>query len=229
MADKKKDDKKAPSASPLEEIILFMFVVLFATIFLSRFNSFFPSGGQGLNGIYLYFEAMTGGQNGWLANTVHYINVAVSTYVTIATIFSIITFLVILYVVWLTSRLFAEEAKKEKLVPQVKDLPSLEKQRWQKVVDHVNSQNPAEWRLSILEADVMLDEMLQKVGFHGDTIGERLKSVTKADFKNLDLAWEAHKIRNAIAHEGVDFLLSQRESKRIIGLYEIALKEFSYI
>ena len=71
--------------------------------------------------------------------------------------------------------------------------------------------------------------MMQWRGFHGDTLGERLKNTSKADFKTIDVAWEAHKIRNAIAHEGSDFLLSQRESKRIIGLYETVFKEFSYV
>jgi hypothetical protein len=53
--------------------------------------------------------------------------------------------------------------------------------------------------------------------------------VAKGDFKTLDAAWEAHKIRNAIAHEGSDFVLSQRESKRVIGLYEMVFNEFNYV
>jgi hypothetical protein len=105
----------------------------------------------------------------------------------------------------------------------------MQSQKWQKIMNHANSQNPAEWRLSILEADVLLDEMMQLLGFMGETLGERLKNTSKADFKTIDTAWEAHKIRNAIAHEGSDFLLSQRESKRIIGLYEVVFKEFSYV
>lgn len=174
-------------------------------------------------------ETLTGGDNGWFANLMHFVRVGVSTYVEVATIFSIITFLAILYVAWMTYKLHVEDVKKSKLVTVVESLPSIQSQKWRQVLAHVNSLNPAEWRLSILEADVLLDDMMQSLGFHGDTLGERLKNTPKGDFKTIDTAWEAHKIRNAIAHEGFDFLLSQRESKRIIGLYEIVFKEFSYV
>ena len=60
-------------------------------------------------------------------------------------------------------------------------------------------------------------------------MGERLKNLDAADFRNIDKAWEAHKIRNAIAHEGADFVLSQREAKRIIGLYEQVFRDSNYI
>ena len=53
--------------------------------------------------------------------------------------------------------------------------------------------------------------------------------IPKGDFKTIDAAWEAHKIRNAIAHEGSDFLLSQRESKRVIELYGLVFKKFKYV
>jgi hypothetical protein len=56
-----------------------------------------------------------------------------------------------------------------------------------------------------------------------------MKSIEKSDFNSIDMAWEAHKIRNSIAHEGSDFLLNQREAKRVIGLYEIVFREFRYI
>jgi hypothetical protein len=47
--------------------------------------------------------------------------------------------------------------------------------------------------------------------------------------KTLNQAWEAHKIRNAIAHQGADFLLSEREAKRVVSLYREVFQEFDYI
>ncbi len=101
--------------------------------------------------------------------------------------------------------------------------------RWLKIVDHIGSKNPSDWRLAILEADIILDEMLSKMGYHGQTLSDKLKSVGEGEFQSLNSAWEAHKIRNAIAHEGSDFLISEREAKRIIGLYEQVFKEFKFI
>jgi hypothetical protein len=101
--------------------------------------------------------------------------------------------------------------------------------KWEKVVEHANSTNSAEWRLGIIEADIMLDDLLKAAGYHGDSLGERLKAVEKSDFLTLDNAWEAHKIRNQIAHQGADFSLSEREVRRVITLYESVFKEFKVI
>ncbi|MDD4989029.1 MAG: hypothetical protein PHV42_01195 [Candidatus Pacebacteria bacterium] len=101
--------------------------------------------------------------------------------------------------------------------------------RWLKIIDHINSKSSSDWRLAILECDIILDEMLSKMGYHGETVSDKLKAVEPNDFTSINSAWEAHKIRNAIAHEGSDFLISEREAKRIIGLYEVAFREFKFI
>ena len=98
--------------------------------------------------------------------------------------------------------------------------------RWQRINDHIESENPSDWRLAILEADVVLDEMLQKMGYHGETMGDRLKNVEVSDFTTIELAWEAHKIRNRIAHSGGDFMVTQREARRVIELYRQVFSEF---
>ncbi|HAO64898.1 TPA: hypothetical protein DCQ44_02855 [Candidatus Taylorbacteria bacterium] len=224
-----KEDKKEKTGNPAEEgFIIAIAAFLVITLIVRAIGFFTPNGSTG--GITnSSFEALTGGPNGWFANTIHFISVAVSTYVVVATIYSMILFLIICYVAWLTNEMSAADAKKARLVTVAADLPSMQAQKWQKVQGHVNSENPAEWRLSILEADVMLEEMMLVQGFHGDSVGEMLKNTSKGDFKTIDAAWEAHKIRNAIAHEGSDFLLSQRESKRVIELYAMVFKEFSYV
>lgn len=101
--------------------------------------------------------------------------------------------------------------------------------KWAKVREHITSENPGDWRLAILEADIILDEMLDKMGYHGETIGEKLKMVEPSDFTSINSAWEAHKIRNSIAHEGSDFLISHREAERVIALFKEVFEEFKFI
>lgn len=101
--------------------------------------------------------------------------------------------------------------------------------KWSKVLEHINSPNPADWRLAILEADIILNDMLDKMGYAGSTLGDRLKSVEASDFDTLQEAWEAHKVRNAIAHEGSDLALTKPEAERVIKLFEKVFKEFKYI
>lgn len=100
--------------------------------------------------------------------------------------------------------------------------------RWQKIVEKSNSEKESDWRWAIIEADIILDELLGKLQLPGDTMGDKLKAVEPSDFVTIDLAWEAHKIRNAIAHQG-GFLLNQRETRRVISLYAAVFKEFSLI
>lgn len=102
-------------------------------------------------------------------------------------------------------------------------------ERWERVQTLLNSANESDWRLAILEADVMLDEMVGHIGYHGDSLGEKLKGVEKSDFTTLDLAWEAHGVRNHIAHEGAAFSLTEREAQRVVKLYEDVFQEFKYI
>jgi hypothetical protein len=67
------------------------------------------------------------------------------------------------------------------------------------------------------------------MGYMQESIGEKLKVIEPSDFTNIENAWEAHKIRNQIAHEGSDFMINEREAKRVIGLYETVFREFEYI
>jgi hypothetical protein len=91
---------------------------------------------------------------------------------------------------------------------------------------YMSSTSEALWRIGIMEADNLLLETLRDKGYRGDGLGEMLKT---ASFKTIDLAWDAHKIRNRIAHEGSDFELTEREAKRGFMLYESVLRELKVI
>lgn len=117
----------------------------------------------------------------------------------------------------------------EMLIGSADKVSEVKNEKWEKVMKYLNSGNMSDWRLAIIEADVILEEMLRSRGFPGETVGDMLKSVDKSDFLTLDDAWEAHKIRNAIAHSGADFKLDMREARRAIALFEKVFKEFQVI
>lgn len=101
--------------------------------------------------------------------------------------------------------------------------------RWEHVTKLISSENEADWKLAVLEADIMLGEMLDAMGYRGESIGEQLKQIEKSDFTTLDSAWEAHKIRNTIAHEGGEHVITQREAQRVVRLFEEVFTEFQFI
>lgn len=102
-------------------------------------------------------------------------------------------------------------------------------QKWPIVLGHLESTTQSEWRLAILEADNMLGDLTAEQNIAGGTLGERLSNANAQTFRTLQSAWEAHKVRNRVAHEGALFELSQREARRVIALYEEVFREFNYI
>jgi hypothetical protein len=119
--------------------------------------------------------------------------------------------------------------EKKLLYPEIQTEPSPTNPRWDHVVALSEAPNPSDWRQAVLEADILLGELLDNLFLPGETIAEKLKSAEKSDFGTLDNAWEAHKIRNQIAHEGQNFQISQREARRMITLYKSVFEEFKII
>ncbi len=101
--------------------------------------------------------------------------------------------------------------------------------RWSKTLNYLFSQHASDWKLAIIEADSILENLLKDLGFPGETLGDRLKSANQENFPQLTSAWELHTTRNRIAHEGLAFELSHHEAKRIIALYERIFHAYGYI
>lgn len=101
--------------------------------------------------------------------------------------------------------------------------------RWEKILGYANSDNPSDWRMAVIEADAMLEEVLRVAGYEGESVGDMLKTADKNEFLTVDDAWEAHKVRNSIAHSGEGFQLNERETKRVIALFEKVFTEFEII
>lgn len=101
--------------------------------------------------------------------------------------------------------------------------------RWARVMEHATSPDEHQWRLAILEADIMLNELLDLKGYKGETMSEKMKRVNPADFHSIEDAWEAHKVRNKVAHEGSESPLTEREKNRVIGLYKRVFEEFGFV
>ena len=100
--------------------------------------------------------------------------------------------------------------------------------RWDHVMDQLSSGTEQGWRVAILEADIMLKDLLDSLGYRGETLADQMRQVNRGDFKSIDLAWEAHRARNRVAHTqggGID----QHEARRVIGLYAQVFKEFEFL
>lgn len=104
-----------------------------------------------------------------------------------------------------------------------------DRSRWRHVQELINSGRESDWRQAIIEADIMLDEILDEQGYVGDSVGDKLKQVNPARFASLESAWEAHKVRNDIAHRGSSYELTEHTAHRTIRHYENVFREFDQI
>jgi hypothetical protein len=100
---------------------------------------------------------------------------------------------------------------------------------WTSVRSKLLSDNQSDWRLAIIEADIYLDRVLDQKGFYGDTLGDKLKQIDPEKLPSVQIAWEAHKVRNRIAHDGSDFTLTMPEARRVLSYYEIVFRDLEVI
>lgn len=78
-------------------------------------------------------------------------------------------------------------------------------------------------QLAIMEADKLLDHALKNRGYGGQTMGDRLKAARGA-FMNNDAIWQAHKLRNRLAHEQ-DVRLNSMQVDQALRGFKAGLKD----
>jgi hypothetical protein len=108
------------------------------------------------------------------------------------------------------------QAEQEKRLRE--DVGGSKNEHWSKTLTYIFSQHGSDWKLAIIEADTMLEGLM-----------DQLKSANQETFPQLTIAWEVHTVRNRIAHEGLAFELSHHEAKRVIALYEQIFYAYGYI
>jgi hypothetical protein len=100
--------------------------------------------------------------------------------------------------------------------------------RWEEIQRHLVSVKETEWKFALIEADKLVDDGLRKAGFLGDSFADRLERLQPGQLSNLDALWDAHRLRNRVAHD-VNFFLRYTEAKHAIEAYGAALKELGAI
>jgi hypothetical protein len=131
---------------------------------------------------------------------------------------TLLTLAFIIFVIWATYiriRIYEVDeelsgAYKGHFIEPAKIVQNLHPQ-WEKIRAQFESANPNDWRAAIIEADIMLEEVVTGLGYTGESLGAKLTSIRVNDFPTVQSAWEGHKMRNIIAHQGSAYNLSERQ------------------
>jgi hypothetical protein len=94
---------------------------------------------------------------------------------------------------------------------------------WAAIKEHFYRGGESDLKVAILEADKLLNDALREAGMMGVQLGDRLKKANPEQIPNLNELWQAHKLRNQIAHEP-NFKLKRDLAERALDIYETALK-----
>lgn len=93
---------------------------------------------------------------------------------------------------------------------------------WRRIEEQFYRGGESDLKVAILEADKLLNDALREAGIMGIQLGDRLKKTSDSQVPNLNELWQAHKLRNQIAHEP-NFRLKRELAERALGIYETAL------
>lgn len=94
---------------------------------------------------------------------------------------------------------------------------------WMKIMGRLETMNESEYKLAIIEADDLLDDILRRMGYVGSNLEERLSRLTAATLPNIAEVFQAHVIRNSIVHDP-DFHLTLDQARKTLGIFEQALQ-----
>lgn len=99
---------------------------------------------------------------------------------------------------------------------------------WNQIIKRMKTPDLSNWKMAILEADNLMDDILKAVGYRFDTANERFKNIKVEELSNADKIQEAHRVRNRIAQEP-DFTITKEEALEILRVYKKSFQEFGLL
>ena len=88
---------------------------------------------------------------------------------------------------------------------------------------YLDSESVIEVKHAVMEADKLVDFLLQKRGYAGATFADRLKSAEKyIDRNRYENLWQGHKTRNMIAHDSSEISIFELKNavKKLLSYVE---------
>jgi hypothetical protein len=102
------------------------------------------------------------------------------------------------------------------------------KNRWDAIKKRMESQSESEYKVAIIEADNLIDDLIRRLGYKGDNLTEILDKIPSGQIANIEELKKAHEARNRIVHDD-HFQLSKSEASEIMSYYERFLDAFQVL
>jgi hypothetical protein len=99
---------------------------------------------------------------------------------------------------------------------------------WGRILKRLKSADESEFKIAVLEADRILNDILKLGGYPGINLNERLAGMTSANLSNLEEIRQVHKLHERIISDP-DFSITQNEARVAIEIYKKAFQELQLI
>ncbi len=96
--------------------------------------------------------------------------------------------------------------------------------QWSKVLKRLDTGKEADYKLAVIEADGLLNDVLKKMGYKGETMAKILEQLDATILPNIEQVWKVHKIRNNVVHDP-DYELRLEQAREVLGIYEKTFRD----
>jgi hypothetical protein len=98
------------------------------------------------------------------------------------------------------------------------------RKKWKRITARLQQRTEVEYKLAIIEADALMDEITKKMRIPGKTMDERVLNITPLMISNVEELRAARQIRNNVVFDP-DYRVSFREAQTVLESYEHTLEE----
>ncbi len=141
------------------------------------------------------------------------------------TVFAIVSAFLFVGIIYLIIKLnFVSKVKTGSLFSSPVRFPKKLVKKWERIERRLKSEQEAETKLAVIEADKFFDDVLKRCGYSGKDMGGRLKKINSSQISNIDDVWRAHKVRNNVVHDA-DYRLTEFEAEKSVKAFKKALEE----
>ena len=102
------------------------------------------------------------------------------------------------------------------------------RKRWDEIMQRFALGSESDFRLAVVEADSLVEEVFKKIGFDGETLGDRIQAISEHELHSISGLKEAHGLRNRLVHTP-GFKVSRSEAELALSRYEDVLEELEVI
>jgi hypothetical protein len=100
--------------------------------------------------------------------------------------------------------------------------------RWDNVKNLIGTEDPDNWKAAVLESSVMLNEVLEIIGYEGETLGKKISGLTTEQLENLETIKKANEAKNEIVRNG-EYRITKEEAEKLVDTFGNALRFFEAV